>query len=1196
MMDDTVDVIIKKQPFLFIFLQVVSSVSSRLHLNRLSRPDLSLADLSANWRRRVRVPHLAAPRVDWSVIGSRLRLGLSRVKVEVPAIKMPPIRSRRGWCGCFQKDEPPEITYCVVNQNGMMHLQTLSPAQPMPEETELDAKFTELLEELDLTPPNRAAMLALPAEKKWQIYCNRKKDPGQESDVSNPPEHYIAKVNSIAQLPFSEDDAEEMRIRTKLVDSLKTALRTQPHSFVQRFIELDGLPSLLGALGSMDELTAHCGLHNAYIGCVKALMNNSTGRAHVLAHPSSIKIIAQSLSADNPKVKMAVLEILGAVCLVPGGHRKVLEAMLHFQEYAGERTRFQTIVNDLDRSIGAYRDDVGLKTATMSFLNALLNYGPGEDNLEFRLHLRYELLMLGIQPAIDKLRAHENQTLDRHLDFFDMVRAEDERELARRYEEVHVDTKSATSMFECLRKKLTHTPAYPHFLSLLQHALLLPLDYGSHPYHWLMFDRIVQQLVLQGESSEDIDGAPLEINVKEIVQLLATEQELLAAQNKAEEFEKENCDLVNMLTLKEQELDLRLQEKEDCEAGLNRLKEKFERETVAHMEAKQKIADMETYLNELGQQLQMVQKDKMKLEHILNHSGTSIPDDAKNGFKDFSFSPPPGLANFMNGSKGFENSKMPPPPPPPPLAGPPPPPPPGFPCAIQPPKPVAKKDVPPSSVPLKCFNWTKIPDTKVAGTIWTELDEAKLYKVIDLGEFDKLFSAYQKNGLNNHEGSTEDLRQITTGKMKQRNLSVVDGRRAQNCTILLSKLKMTNEDIIRALLSMDSKEELPMDMVEQLLKFIPTNEERALLDERSSDLDSLSRADRFLYDVSKISHYEQRLNTLFYKKKFAQSVGEMEPKIVAVMEASKEVARSKKLKKLLEIILALGNYMNRGQRGNAVGFRISSLNRLADTKSSKNTTLLHYLVDILESKFKDVLKLHEDLPHLKQASKVSLVELEKEMNQLRSGLKAVEKELEYHRTQCQSTTAGDRFVPAVKEFMASATYRFSDLEDKFQDMKNRFEKVIGTLGDDPSTAQPDEVFGVFGVFLNSMAEARQENLAAKKRKDEEEKRLLQEADLRKRTIDRKTSKEAMLSRVSKGLTIGNGQNGGSNGCHVNGDKGEFDDLISALRAGDVFGEDLVKMRRNRRRANGSPHRISQTSNSSVRDSRENSRERALNRK
>ncbi len=36
-----------------------------------------------------------------------------------------------------------------------------------------------------------------------------------------------------------------------------------------------------------------------------------------------------------------VLQILGAVCLVPGGHTKVLQAFAHFCKYAGERTRFQ---------------------------------------------------------------------------------------------------------------------------------------------------------------------------------------------------------------------------------------------------------------------------------------------------------------------------------------------------------------------------------------------------------------------------------------------------------------------------------------------------------------------------------------------------------------------------------------------------------------------------------------------------------------------------------------------------------------------------------------------------------------------------------------------------------------------------------------------------------------------------------------
>lgn len=153
--------------------------------------------------------------------------------------------------------------------------------------------------------------------------------------------------------------------------------------------------------------------------------------------------------------------------------------MLHFQQYHSERTRFQSIINDLDKNFGIYKDNLSLKTAIMSFINAVLNYGPGQVTLEFRLHLRYELLMLGIQPIIEKLRKYENETLDRHLDFFEMVRNEDEKELARKFEKEHVDTKSATAMFDLLRRKLSHTAAYPHLLSLLEHCLLLPRETSS---------------------------------------------------------------------------------------------------------------------------------------------------------------------------------------------------------------------------------------------------------------------------------------------------------------------------------------------------------------------------------------------------------------------------------------------------------------------------------------------------------------------------------------------------------------------------------------------------------------------------------------------------------------------------------------------------------------------------------------------
>ena len=44
--------------------------------------------------------------------------------------------------------------------------------------------------------------------------------------------------------------------------------------------------------------------------------------------------------------------------------------------------------------------------------------------------------------------------------------------------------------------------------------------------------------------------------------------------------------------------------------------------------------------------------------------------------------------------------------------------------------------------------------------------------------------------------------------------------------------------------------------------------------------------------------------------------------------------------------------MNRGNRGNAYGFKLSSLSKIMDTKSSvdKDVTLLHYLVRTLESR------------------------------------------------------------------------------------------------------------------------------------------------------------------------------------------------------------------------------------------------------
>lgn len=58
--------------------------------------------------------------------------------------------------------------------------------------------------------------------------------------------------------------------------------------------------------------------------------------------------------------------------------------------------------------------------------------------------------------------------------------------------QVHVETKSASQMFEVLRRNLAQTESYPHLLSALQHCLLLPCKvhrpqvYQSElPEHWV---------------------------------------------------------------------------------------------------------------------------------------------------------------------------------------------------------------------------------------------------------------------------------------------------------------------------------------------------------------------------------------------------------------------------------------------------------------------------------------------------------------------------------------------------------------------------------------------------------------------------------------------------------------------------------------------------------------------------------------
>ena len=88
-------------------------------------------------------------------------------------------------------------------------------------------------------------------------------------------------------------------------------------------------------------------------------------------------------------------------------------------------------------------------------------------------------------------------------------------------------------------------------------------------------------------------------------------------------------------------------------------------------------------------------------------------------------------------------------------------------------------------------------------------------------------------------------------------LKLIDGRRSQNCSILLSKLKIGEEEVKQAVLTNDQSDRIPAEMVDQLLKYVPSKEEIETLNQYAEEAARMAKADRFFFEMGKIPRYNQ---------------------------------------------------------------------------------------------------------------------------------------------------------------------------------------------------------------------------------------------------------------------------------------------------------------------------------------------------
>ncbi|KAG8330411.1 Formin-like protein 2 [Homalodisca vitripennis] len=135
------------------------------------------------------------------------------------------------------------------------------------------------------------------------------------------------------------------------------------------------------------------------------------------------------------------------------------------------------------------------------------------------------------------------------------------------------------------------------------------------------------------------------------------------------------------------------------------------------------------------------------------------------------------------------------------------------------------------------------------------------------------------------------------------------------------------------------------------------------------DLCLLTEEDRFLMQLTRVERLSNKLSIMSYMGNFLDNVHLITPQVHAIISASSSVKSSRKLRRLLEVVLAFGNYLNSSKRGPAYGFKLQSLDTLGDTKSSdKRSSLLHYIAETIREKLPDLRTFDTELLHVDKAA------------------------------------------------------------------------------------------------------------------------------------------------------------------------------------------------------------------------------------
>ncbi|KAJ8367489.1 hypothetical protein AAFF_G00317400 [Aldrovandia affinis] len=339
--------------------------------------------------------------------------------------------------------------------------------------------------------------------------------------------------------------------------------------------------------------------------------------------------------------------------------------------------------------------------------------------------------------------------------------------------------------------------------------------------------------------------------------------------------------------------------------------------------------------------------------------------------------------------------------------------------------------------------------------------------------------------------------------------------------------------------------------LKELLKLLPESEEVRKLRAFKGDATKLTFVDSFMYLLIQVPSFDVRIEAMVLKEEFSPCCSVMSHDIDVIRDATKgalpgicmgrnaafsqlqtsggsvpsraDLVSSQRgaiprtvystisvavlmtceeLHAVLHLVLQAGNIMNAGgYAGNAVGFKLSSLLSLADTKANKpGMNLLHFVALEAQKKDESLLKFPEKLQHVQSAVRISVENIEAEFESLYVRTRMLEEKIQRDAELLQQLDlflqvrlgdlGGRRSIGCVSvDRRWSSTRMLQDLKKRRLDLRKEGNALIDFFCEDKDTFKLDDCFRIFQDFCLKFKKAVKDNVERKLKEEARQRRL-----------------------------------------------------------------------------------------------------------